>query len=424
MYTPLVVAGGGVVLGDDPFKARRVREPNHRSTSSCHLGLLPQLPPQLPPRMTAIQSISIKGTADKLSPKPHTVYEIHIQASIRSWSTWRRYSEFVDLNDEFTKSTGASPPAPLPPKHAWTLRSSFHNAPLIEERKKGLETYLRAIIASKDSQWRDHYAFRQFLGVVVKNAPPTGAASGLDKNAGETNTRRFTSATWIEEHTDLQILVRDIRASLNKRDSLWDAGDMRASSSANVSAKRQLADLVERIGVLAKGLEALGEAGMIQGEMQRRTDMVARLQDDCEKLGKIVAAARQNVRPRPASAFIESSINPAERAALLGGGSGSPPDHARPVTRIFGAPQPQPRETAETRPLDDHGLLQLQKNKVEHQDEQLNNLSSVLKRQLHIGVAIHTEIEEQNKILDELNTDVDRVQGKIGTAKRIMNKLN
>ena len=375
--------------------------------------------------MAAIQSISIKGTADRMSPKPHTVYEIHIQASIRSWSMWRRYSEFVDLNDELIKSTGASPPAPLPPKHTWTLRSSFHNAPIIEERKNGLETYLRTIIASKDSQWRDHYAFRQFLGIPVgKKAPPTGAASGLDKDTGETKARRFTPATWIEEHTDLHTLVRDIRASLNKRDSLWDAGDMRASSSANVSAKRQLADLVERIGVLAKALETLGEAGMSQGEMQRRTDMVARLQDDCEKLGKIVAAARQNVRPRPASAFVESNVNPADRAALLSSGSGSPPDRTRPVTRIFGAPQPQYRETAETRPLDDHGLLQLQKQKVEQQDQQLNDLSAILQRQFHIGHAIHTEIEEQNKILDEFNSDVDRVQGKIGTAKKIMNKLN
>jgi regulator of vacuolar morphogenesis len=373
--------------------------------------------------MAAIQSISIKGTADRTSPKPHTVYEIHIRASIRSWSMWRRYSEFVDLNDELTKSTGDSLPAPLPPKHVWTLRSSFHNAPIIEERKKGLETYLRAIIASKDSQWRDHYAFRQFIGIPVgKNAPPTSAASGLDKNAGETNARRFTPATWIDEHTDLHTLVRDTRASLNKRDALWDAGDMRASSSANVSAKRQFVDLVERVGVLAK--EVLGEPEMSQGEMQRRMDMVARLQDDCEKLGKIVAAARQNVRPRPASAFIESNVNPGDRAALLSSGSGSPPDRARPVTRIFGAPQPQYRETTETRPLDDRGLLQLQKQKVEQQDQQLNNLSAVLQRQMHIGVAIHTEIGEQNKILDELNSDVDRVQGKIGTAKRIMNKLN
>jgi len=393
-------------------------------TSPCHLGFLPQLPSLLLPVMTAIQSISIKGTADRKSPKPHTVYEIHIQASIRSWSMWRRYSEFVDLNDELTKSTGVSPPAPLPPKHAWTLKSSFHNAPLIEERKKGLETYLRTIVASKDSQWRNHYAFRQFVGVPVGKNAPTGAASGLDKNAGGTNAHRFTPATWIEEHTDLQTLVRDIRASLNKRDSLWDVGDMRASSSANVSAKRQLTDLVVRIGVLAKGLEALGDAGMSQGEMQRRTDMVARLQDDCEKLGKIVAAARQNVRPRPASAFVGSNTNPTERAALLSSGSGSPPDRARPVTRIFGAPQPQPRETAETRPLDDRGLLQLQQHKVEQQDQQLNNLSAILQRQLHIGLAIHTEVEEQNKMLDELNTDVDRVQGKLGTAKRIMNKLN
>jgi len=46
-----------------------------------------------------------------MSPKPHTVYEIHIQGSIRSWSMWRRYSEFVDLNDKDNRrfSTGPAP---------------------------------------------------------------------------------------------------------------------------------------------------------------------------------------------------------------------------------------------------------------------------------------------------------------------------
>ena len=50
---------------------------------------------------------------------------------------------------------------------------------------------------------------------------------------------------------------------------------------------------------------------MSQGEMQRRTDIPARLQDDCEKLGNIVDTTRQSVRPRPVS---ESDVNsPTER---------------------------------------------------------------------------------------------------------------
>jgi len=60
---------------------------------------------------------------------------------------------------------------------------------------------------------------------------------------------------------------------------------------------------------------------------------------------------------------------------------------------------------------------------MKDQDEQLDGLSTILSRQKHIAVAISTELHEQNAILDDLNSDVDRVQGKMGTAKRLMNKL-
>ena len=202
---------------------------------------------------------------DRMYPKPHTLYEIRIRGTVRSWSIWRRYSEFVDLNDELTKSTGTSPPSPLPPKHAWTLRNSFRNAPIIEERKKGLEAYLRAIIASNDLQWRNNHTFCQFLHIpMAKTAPSTDVASSLNNSAGETNAHRFTTATRIEEHTDWQALGCDIRAS----------------SSAYLSVERRLGELVGRIGILIRGAEAVYQPEMSQEERRRRMDMVARLRDD------------------------------------------------------------------------------------------------------------------------------------------------
>lgn len=356
----------------------------------------------------AIQSVAIIGTKDRTSPKPHTVYEIRITTPLRSWEMWRRYSEFVDLHDELTKSTGDTPPAELPGKHIWSLKSSFHNEKVIEERKARLEQYLRTIVANRDNKWRDSAAFRQFLGVPVTKYQETQAAKA--------NRPVFSTASWIEEHNELQMLSRDVKASLNKRDSLWDSGDTRGSNSANIQAKRQLADLVDRVGYLAKGLQSLSEAGLSPGELQRRTDMITRLQDDCEQLGRVVAIARNpNRAPQPPTSADAMSSNP--RSSLLSGPS------TRPITRIFGAPQSAPQETEETRPLDDRGVVQLQKQKIKDQDSTLDNLSAILTRQKHIGLAISTEIEEQNKILDQMNDDVDRVSGKIKKATKTMERL-
>ena len=360
----------------------------------------------------AVQSVAITGTKDRSSPKPHTVYEISITTPMRTWQMWRRYSEFVELHDELMKACSAPPPSELPGKHIWSLKSSFHNEALIAERKTGLETYLRTIVASKDPQWRDTPAFRQFLGIpVTKYQEAQASKAGLGPV--------FSTASWIEEHNDLQTLVREVKASLNKRDSLWDVGDTRASSSANIHAKRRLADLVDRVGSLAKGLQSLSEAGLSQGELQRRTDMVTKLQDECEQLGKIVAIARNpNRQPRASTSADATTSNNNARTSLLSG------PLSRPIARVFGAPQPVPEETVETRPLDDRGLIQLQKQKIVDQDTHLNNLSAILQRQMHIGLAISTEIEEQNKILDEMTDDVDRVTGKIKKASKTMARLS
>ena len=117
--------------------------------------------------MTAIQAVFIRGYEERTSPKPHTVYRIDIQAHVRSWQMWRRYSEFDDLHGELTKEVGAAPPCALPPKHKFSILRSKTDVKILEERRTGLETYLRAIVGAKDGRWRDTYAFRTFLGVPV-----------------------------------------------------------------------------------------------------------------------------------------------------------------------------------------------------------------------------------------------------------------
>ncbi|KAG5648041.1 hypothetical protein DXG03_007076 [Asterophora parasitica] len=353
--------------------------------------------------MTAIQAVHIRGHEERSSPKPHTVYRIEIQAHVRSWHMWRRYSEFDDLHTELIKSTGAPPPATLPPKHKLSLIRTRTDPQDLERRRTGLENYLRAIISAKEDKWRESFPFRDFLGVPVSRqggGPPT----------------QFTSATWLDEHIELQTRIRAVRADVNKRDALSDRGDVGASHKANVAAKAKLAGLSARISMLDKGLEEIGLSGISEGELQRRVDMVARLRDDHEKLTRMVTVARQASRAPPGESGYANAPPESDREALLGTNS------LKPVTRVFGAKQP-PQETEQTRPLDDHGILGLQQVQIQQQDEQLSQLTSILQRQKQLGLAIHNEIGSQIELLDDLSNEVDRVGGKLTTANRQLNRL-
>ncbi|KAI0704869.1 syntaxin [Cytidiella melzeri] len=364
---------------------------------------------------TAIQAIYIRGTEERTTPKPHTVYRIEIQASVRSWQMWRRYSEFDDLHTELTKSTGSPPPAELPPKHTTLSLFRVHTKPsLIEERRVGLELYLRAILSAKEEKWRESYAFREFLGV-----PAGKAQAEVGSLAGGSS--QFTSASWLDEHIDMQARVRDVRADINKRDALSDRGDVSGSHQSNVQARKKLAAAFTRVDVLEDGLQQLAMGGMSEGELQRRRDMVGRLRDDCATLSKMVTVARLTSRGL-GSASERNPTSEGDRAALLGPAESSTGGNQfrRPVTRVFG----QPKETEKTRPLDDSGLVQLQQSQMDQQDAQLAQLSTILLRQKQLGLAIGAEIGEHIEMLDDLSNEVTRVGDKLSSAKKQLNRVS
>ncbi len=361
--------------------------------------------------MTAIQAIFIRGCDERPSPKPHIAYRIEIQAHVRSWQMWRRYSEFDDLHTSFIKSVGA-PPSPLPPKHKFSILRSRNDTELLEERKEGLERYLRAIISAKDDKWREHLEFREFLGIPLGRQVPT------TQNTAST---QFTSAMWLDEHLDIQTRLRDVWTDINKRNAFSDLGDVGAAHKSNVGAKAKLAGLLSRIGTLGKGLQERAQAGMSEGELQRRTDMVARLQDDCEKLSQIVTVARQT-STNGAATGRSGTLNPAsetDRDALLGVKGVS-----KPARRVFGASSSEPpQETEVTRPLDNVGLVALQETQVTQQDQQLSVLATILQRQRQLGEAINHEIIGQNELLDDLTNNVDQSSAKLLRTSRQLNRL-
>src|SRR5207244_5440108 len=71
--------------------------------------------------------------------------------------------------------------------------------------------------------------------------------------------------------------------------------------------------------------------------------------------------------------------------------------------RVFGNVRAMPAETEQTRGLDNEGLVKLQKQAMEDQDQHVERFTAILNRQKHIGLAIGNELEIQNELLSELD---------------------
>lgn len=81
--------------------------------------------------------------------------------------------------------------------------------------------------------------------------------------------------------------------------------------------------------------------------------------------------------------------------------------------RVLGGPA---KETERTRELDNQGVLQLQKQIMQEQDEDAQDLALVVRRMREMGVAINQEIVEQNVMLGLLDEDVDRYVTRLTAA--------
>lgn len=153
-----------------------------------------------------IQRVCVPAFERRDEPRPHTVYAIQVTIPSLTWTVYRRYSEFVALHAALSPP---APPAPLPPKQvareSWraivglggwlplTAAQKRADEADTEERRQGLERYLRGILAAPDTYWRESDAFLQFLQVpehqrepAVPSVPPAPHAQGPHATPGQT----------------------------------------------------------------------------------------------------------------------------------------------------------------------------------------------------------------------------------------------
>ena len=147
-------------------------------------------------------------------------------------------------------------------------------------------------------------------------------------------------------------------------------------------------------------------------ELRRRRDLLASAKverDGLEKLAVSLAVKSQSNEKGGGAAAQQ------DKNALFG------PNVTRPGGRVLGAPVP---ETDKTRQLDNEGVLQLQRQLMEDQDVDVEELGKIVRRQREMGMAIQGELDYQNELLKHVDENADRVAKKVEVAKKRIGKIH
>ncbi|KAK0710859.1 hypothetical protein B0H67DRAFT_266151 [Lasiosphaeris hirsuta] len=350
------------------------------------------------------------------APKPYTLYNITLRLPLRSFVVQKRYSDFVALHSTLAALVGAPPPEPLPGK-SW-FKSTVSSPELTEHRRAALERYLRAIAEPPDRRWRDTPAWRAFLNL------PGGAGGGIStaSTSGVSVEGRIPAiglrdatvagagdpGTWLDLHREMKGALHEARVALGRRDNAMENG---ARVEAGSQAKRALVKAGSLLGSLNEGLVALKDGRRLgEGEMRRRKDLLAAARVERDGLDKLSSSLAANGAVTGGGR--QGVPSASERIALVG--TGPALLGPRAGGRVLGAPVP---ETERTRELDNEGVLLLQRDVMREQDQDVEALAKIVRRQKEMGLAIHDEVNRHIDMLNRTNEDADVLGRKLNVAK-------
>lgn len=364
--------------------------------------------------MAPTVEIAIPSTSLSHTSPPHTIYHITIRLPLRSFTVSKRYSDFSAFHNTLVDQTNAQPPVPLPRK-SW-FANTASNDRFREERRRGLEEYLRAINEAPDGRWRTSSAWRAFLNL------PTAAAASTSTGTSNTSTRLHIAITdpsatnapitdptlWLDYYRDMKAHLHDARLQLSRRDQETTPQKQHESSA---QAKSSLVRAGSMISTLDEGLKNIGGNGtqaggsngarsLGDGELRRRKDLLINARKEKDGLENLLHAMATKSRLDQTVAAIQ------DKEALLKAGNGDAASNGRKTParsgRVLG------KETERTRELDNEGVLQLQKQTMQEQDQSVEELMKIIIRQRELGTAIHEELEVQNELLKLADEDTDR----------------
>ncbi|KAJ3208443.1 hypothetical protein HDU83_006120 [Entophlyctis luteolus] len=313
----------------------------------------------------------------------------------------------------------------------------------VEARRHSLERYLQAILEAPDSRWRESGPWSVFLDIPAHaSTSALSAGRGFDishaLNNVATASELLRPDRWLAECKLVSDECRNVREAIVRKDSLAAAGNASAMHTALIQIRARVASLTDRVGHLDQALRTINSrnrnapfaAGYLHSassttgkakddiplsadDVQRYEDLLVNLKAEKDRIVKLLSTSAQSAS-HSKSSFGDISVS----EELLGSRSSASP---RPSTnrRAFGVG----RETDQTRALDNNGLLLLQQKTISEQDQMLESLSTVIRRQKELGTTVGVEIEEQTQMLGELGDGIDAVSGNLKHATKKLDRV-
>lgn len=290
-----------------------------------------------------------------------TYYHINLKIPLRSITTVKRYSEFLNLVNDLSQDLGINVsdfPYRLPSK---TSIFNKNSASTIEVRKLQLVQFLRHIIT--DPELQNHPIVHTFLQLPSKFEFTTSKTFNIDGNVD--------ASRWLEA---LRLLRSQLVGILQ---------DFERGQLGKLEFKSKVHTIITpNLTKLSVSLDSLKEKRKLSDEeFTRRSQLLQEIKHDVDKV-------ITNFDPQP----------------------------QKPSRRILGKEAAQ--ETKATLPLSNKELLQHQLQIHKQQDSELLEIAKIIERQKQIGLTINQEIEEQNELLDSLNDQVDVTTNKLKNARK------
>mmetsp|Transcript_24706 Transcript_24706/g.84508 ORF Transcript_24706/g.84508 Transcript_24706/m.84508 type:complete len:228 (-) Transcript_24706:19-702(-) len=192
---------------------------------------------------------------------------------------------------------------------------------------------------------------------------------------------------WMREYDECRRLADDTFLALTDRQDALRAGGDAARLTA--ITRRKLNGVNAKLDRLTQMLPGSDAS---EGEKNRRQDLLNRLRQQAEQVAASLATKNVSGGPGPAPSW-ESA--PAQ-------------------------------ETARTAGRDERGLLAMQREMMDEQDEEIDELSRLVSSTKNIALTVNEELDLHNRLLDDLEDDVDhtyaRLRKGIKLAKRVARK--
>jgi SYP5 family syntaxin len=207
--------------------------------------------------------------------------------------------------------------------------------------------------------------------------------------------------SWTREYAEVKASCDEVYELIRERNSLASgsaSGDAREQDVHRLSSqcRRKLQTLSSKIGSLENSLNTTATSSNItQREASRRTEMVHSLRLRRDQLKDMMS---------------RDSSRQSERTKLLGSGSAS--SSQRGV------------ETDATAGLDSQGIVQMQKQALRSQDDQIEELGKAVRNTKHVALAINDEVDLQARLLDDLDSAVDHTESYMKFARRKLEQVS